>query len=191
MIREEVQVRRSGGPAFVFALDPGETTGYAWGAFTKKEVSSGVLGMVRSALSAGRMGWGQVPMVDRDRLALPLAECRTADQISELVDEFQIRCTDWGAKAPMIELVIEDFILRERTQRRDLLSPVRLTSAVVKAVDANKYVDVMLMPYQAPANAKTVIKDERLKRQGLWIKGQQHSRDALRHLLLHLRNRSA
>lgn len=38
---------------------------------------------------------------------------------------------------------------------------------------------------QSPASAKTFSTDDKLHKMGWWIKGQDHGRDALRHLLLY------
>jgi hypothetical protein len=41
--------------------------------------------------------------------------------------------------------------------------------------------------YQQPSDAKGVVTDARLRAAGLWVKGQQHARDAIRHACLGFR----
>lgn len=42
---------------------------------------------------------------------------------------------------------------------------------------------------QSPAQAKGFVSDEKLQIMGLWVPGQRHARDALRHLVFFLVNR--
>lgn len=42
--------------------------------------------------------------------------------------------------------------------------------------------------YQSAAQAKGVVTDKRLKSWGLWVPGQQHARDAIRHAVTYLRS---
>lgn len=90
-----------------------------------------------------------------------------------------------GRVSQVTDLVIEDFILRERTKQRNLLAPVRLTAGLVQEVlRSDKLIGITL---QSASDAKSVVTDERLKALGLWQVGQQHARDAIRHLALFLR----
>lgn len=43
---------------------------------------------------------------------------------------------------------------------------------------------VPAVEWQQASAAKGVVTDERLRRLGLWVKGEQHTRDAMRHLVL-------
>ncbi|AXQ61378.1 RuvC-like resolvase [Gordonia phage Marietta] len=82
-------------------------------------------------------------------------------------------------------LVIEDFILRTQTQKRDALSPVRLTAAFEQMIWERP--GYPTPKRQQPSEAKSSITDERLKQWGFWASGSRHARDADRHAILFLR----
>jgi hypothetical protein len=105
---------------------------------------------------------------------------------SAQVDEFMRHIMPFGAARNAGEVVIEDFILRERTQSRDLLAPVRLAAKL----DDRLYVTNWRgnLTYQSPSDAKSIITDERLKQWGLYETGSPHIRDAWRHLVKRLRD---
>jgi hypothetical protein len=90
-----------------------------------------------------------------------------------------------GKVKQVTDLVIEDFILRERTKDRNLLAPVRLSAGLVQEVLRSQ--QLIGLTYQSASDAKSVVTDDRLRALGLWIRGQQHARDACRHLALFLR----
>lgn len=86
---------------------------------------------------------------------------------------------------PSAAVVIEDFTLRQFRMDRDLLSPVRITSAIGYSMwkDGRDY------HVQSPADAKGVCTDDRLKQWRLYdaTGSLQHARDADRHAILFLR----
>lgn len=86
---------------------------------------------------------------------------------------------------PVAAVVIEDFVLRQMRMDRELLSPVRITSAVGYAM-WRKGRDYHV---QSPTDAKRVCTDERLKEWGMYdpYGGLRHARDADRHAILFLR----
>lgn len=86
---------------------------------------------------------------------------------------------------PCAAVVIEDFILRQHRMDRDLLSPVRVTSALGYCL-WRKGRDYHV---QTPADAKSVCTDERLKRWQMYdpVGSLVHARDADRHAILFLR----
>lgn len=178
----------------VFAIDPGETTGWAWACVGVNEARADpACGGLRLALKAGRVQWGEVPRTLTDRLTgegLPLWKVENI-QAQALVMEM-VRCQAEGSRlsagtVPQISTVVEeDFILRERTQDRSLLSPVRVNAKVEYAVGASGIIqpdDIVLQSTQV----KRVVTDERLERWGFWVPGKPHARDALRHLLAFMR----
>lgn len=179
----------------VFALDPGETSGYACCAIYASEWNK--LGTHKS-LDAARLDdrvWsGQVPTIRGEYrgefVGHELGEALTAKRLAVLVRQFASWATNNGFVDPIIEVVVEDFIIRERTKRRDLLSPVRITAGFATALEMNKDVVCQWETPQSPSNMKTSITDDRLKRMHLWQVGQPHARDALKHLVLHLRKRN-
>jgi hypothetical protein len=113
-------------------------------------------------------------------------------QAAEEIWSTCLMCSEMGARvskglvSSVTDIVIEDFILRERTSSRDLLSPVRLTAQLVLLAQQER--KRMRLHFSPPAG-KSVVSDERLKRWGLYTT-KPHARDALRHLVLTLRTLS-
>lgn len=191
----------------VFAIDPGETNGWAWALIGHKEVRKyGVHDSVRRALRE-RSGYqlgdrrvlhGQISVEysggsDADEAysaSVGVSEWQAAEQLiatMQMCGEMGARVS--GGRVPEITtVVIEDFILRERTMTRDLLSPVRITAALYVLLCQHEW--KMQVVLQSPSD-KSVINDERLKALGLWAVGQRHARDAYRHLMLYLRKHAA
>jgi hypothetical protein len=88
---------------------------------------------------------------------------------------------------PGAAIVVEDFILRQYNQGRDLLSPVRVMEKFefglwVMGRDEQSF-------RQQPSMAKSTVTDERLKRWGYYRRdgGMNHARDADRHAITFLR----
>lgn len=90
---------------------------------------------------------------------------------------------------PVAAVVIEDFILRQNRMDRDLLSPVRVTSALGYSL----WLTGRDYHTQSPADAKRVCTDERLKEWQLYdpVGSLVHARDADRHAILFLRKAKA
>ena len=166
----------------VVGIDPGETTGLAWACIPQR--------------------W----LVDAPAHEA-VARCFENDKVSEA---WQIDCTDENQAAQAIDewietvrlkalavtkgavqehttIAIEDFILRERTMDRNLLSPVRLTSIIRFNLWQSGDLNQVVM--QQPSSAKSTITNKRLKDWGLWQRGMPHANDAIRHLVLAVRNR--
>lgn len=190
----------SGRGCSVFAVDPGETTGWAWACIGWNEVGDyGVHESLRRALKDrggyqlgdSRVLWGQVICgYSGDIDLIGKEEWQAAETLvstMEMCGEMGSRRSG-GAVPRITHVVIEDFILRERTQTRDLLSPVRITAALYVLLCQHSW--KMKVVLQS-ASDKSVINDDRLRRLGLWATGQQHARDANRHLTLWLRKNAA
>jgi hypothetical protein len=94
-----------------------------------------------------------------------------------------------GRLLPAKSVIIEDFILRERTQSRSLLAPVRITAALTDRLYSKGYRGEVVL--QSPSDAKSIVTDSRLKAWGLWHEGSPHIRDAWRHLVKYLRENRA
>lgn len=190
----------------VFAIDPGETTGWAWACVARSELDSlgvaGALAKARSHRSGTQaadtrfrygqigLGFGGSPLLKSGLPDMALAECIAVDQIltEALVCQSMGSRTSFRKVPRLTSIVVEDFILRERTQSRNLLAPVRLTAKLEQQVYLSR--DLRHVPFstsQSASSAKGVVTDKRLREWGLWIRGQQHARDAIRHLVLHLR----
>ena len=103
-------------------------------------------------------------------------------------------------------LAVEDFVLRRMEMDRTLLSPVRIWSSVWGTMDAEGLLEapdhdpLLVGPFHpagvrycdgevivnSAANAKNTFDDRWLKGANLWIRGQRHARDAIRHACLAL-----
>lgn len=189
----------------VFAVDPGETTGWAWACVSYKELNrvrdgsltwqqfwSSVLGV--GVASAGpRFDCGQVSLYQGPSSASSVAAALAMSEAQAVLDlaiEIMMRhsasskCSG-GKVTQVTDLVIEDFILRQRTKARNLLAPVRLTAGLVQEVlRSEKLIGITI---QSGSDVLGTITDERLKALGLWQVGQQHARDACKHLAFFLR----
>lgn len=177
----------------VFAIDPGGTCGWSWCCLGFSELRKvGVLGALEAARRhrSGLLLGDTRFLVGQESCLVP-DEPRSEHSLAELMWCTLIMCGEMGGRVSdgavpcVTDLVLEDFILRNRTRDRSLLSPVRLNSkfedyAITEAPD-------MKVWHQSASDAKGTITDERLKRWNLWTPGKQHGRDATRHLLLWLR----
>lgn len=92
---------------------------------------------------------------------------------------------DLIASWPSAAVIIEDFTLRQMRMDRDLLSPVRITSAIGYAM----WLAGRDYHVQSASDAKRVCTDERLRKWGVYESSgaQRHARDADRHAILFLR----
>lgn len=189
MIRQSVSRLPKG--ISVFAVDPGMTTGWAWACVGLSELrKAGVVGAVRAA--------------QRHRSGLQLADTRFRSgqvrvgtdfdseqaQVDALIIEMQVcahmgdRCSS-GSVPGISDVVVEDFILRQRTMDRSLLSPVRVTAGLMQ--DLYRSTWPYCVSLQSASDAKSTVTDARLKAWGLYVPGNEHARDATRHLILALR----
>jgi hypothetical protein len=144
-------------------VDPGVSTGLAIGSFESNDepdfsgVSSWTLGPARGASE----------------------ELVVARQIHEMV--LARRCGIGGVAV----LAIEDFILtRLGSSDRDGLAPVRVTAHLEGLCIGDPRISVVKF---SPASAKGIVNDERLKNWGCWKRGKPHERDAIRQLIMAVR----
>lgn len=164
----------------VFVLDPGGSSGLAWGRVRDE-------GTVAERLAA-REWAGSDTLVDPDWMT-------QARVISRQWANFRAACHRAGLPA---YFVCEDFILTHLgSSERTGLYPVWIAAAVVGyrngMADAYELggfgpaapVDTV---WQQPSQAKTYATDDRLKRWGLWVKGREHERDAWRHFAYFVAN---
>jgi hypothetical protein len=103
------------------------------------------------------------------------------------IEQRQARAASEMARAWGAAMVIEDFILRTLSGGRELLAPVRVTSAI----EQDLYGSPFSIIKQQPAMAMSTMTDLRLKEQGLWLPGLPHANDATRHVLTWLRRKKA
>ena len=183
----------------VFCVDPGETTGWAWACVAYSELRrvafgdllwSDLFGRLRRSerFSCGQEEVYRGPLSASSPAAgVAQSEAFTAMSLGVTLDQLHLtsRRVSNGSVGWVTDIVIEDFILRERTKDRSLLSPVRLTSAIVQEVlRSEKLIGLTLI---SSSDSKSAITDDRLRALGLWIVGKQHARDACRLLALFLR----
>lgn len=92
----------------------------------------------------------------------------------------------------------EDFVVRQFNASRDFLKPVRLTAALERMwfkaglgePVAGGGSEASRVFRQSPGDAMGAVTNDRLKAWGFWTKGREgedHARDATRHMLLHVR----
>lgn len=198
----------------VFTVDPGEDTGWAWACVSYKElrlVGSGELtwselfarllkvrdwpllsgsGHLESArLRYGEHSVYQGPLsASSDAARVAMADAMACLHLSVEIDQLHLtsRIVSGGTVGWVTDLVIEDFILRERTKSRSLLAPVRLSAGLVQEVLRNE--KLIGISFLSASDSKGAITDDRLRNLGLWVPGKQHARDALRLLALWLRS---
>jgi hypothetical protein len=99
------------------------------------------------------------------------------DDISVVLDGFHVR---YG----VTELVVESFISRPGPAV-SLTAPV--TIGRIQAWAEERGVPVV---FQTPSAVKRTVDNDGLREAGGWLRGQQHARDALRHLLYRESKRS-
>lgn len=167
------------GEAAVIAIDPGGTTG--WSLISvhpealiepKADIFDNIFTHQHGEVDCG---------VHRGNLASSLHDGISTDGefsgIYDLVEFIKV----W----PSAAVVIEDFQLRQMRMDRDLLSPVRITSAV----GMQMWLDGRDYHVQSPADAKTTCNNNRLREWRMYDNsgGLEHARDADRHAILFLK----
>lgn len=171
--------------ATVIALDPGGTTGWSLisvvpevlitddpSAFILDNITTHQHGQVDCGSHRGNLGTSLHPGIS------------THGENSGIYDLTQF-IQSW----PCAAVVIEDFNLRQLRMDRELLSPVRITSAIGFAIwkDGRDY------HVQSAGDAKRICSDSRLKEWRMYESdgALRHARDADRHALLFLRKAKA
>lgn len=96
----------------------------------------------------------------------------------------------WGV-LECCHVAVEDFVLREHTTDRNLLSPVRVASGLACLFEEMEDINVVLHFNQA-SNGKVGVPDAALKKFGLYVPGEGgvHSNDACRQAIIVLRKMS-
>ena len=88
--------------------------------------------------------------------------------------------------AHVTHVLIEDFRLRMFSMDPNLLTPVRMTSAILSFLEMSETLIVEVV-FQSPSD-KSIITNEMLRKRGMWhVGGGGHANDASRHLLTYLR----
>jgi len=153
----------------VFAVDPGETTGWAVVSVPPESLLDRSINLLED--------------MEFDCGQLTGSEDAQAERLCDLAITFD---------GPVI---IEDFTLRQFRMDRSLLSPVRVTAKLEYDIylvnkDVGKESQIRIKKQQ-PSLAKSTATDARLKEWGLWEVGAPHARDAIRHAVTFLRRAKA
>jgi len=174
---------RERGRLILACFDPGETTGYARLALSKRLlINEGATSALRDAARGGRVHNAQFGLkgdwkVDEEGNASTMATLTRLAWVEEVVD-------------PVVDtfvVVIEDFLLFRSEKSRSLLAPVRITARYEQEMRGSG----LHLVKQTSSDAKRVVTDGRLRRWNLYDGGGEamggHSRDALRHGILFAR----
>lgn len=159
----------------IFWVDPGTTTGAARGTFVPATSWKATLGF-------GLWETWEV-------------EGSPAEQAQEIMGEYY----DWEAKlllelgyaSERVILGVEDFMLRPEKAHgagsdEHMLDPLKVIAGMetlaLHTSDERWGEPRVVIERQMP-HEKSNITSERLKRMGAWVKGSEHRRDAMRHLI--------
>jgi hypothetical protein len=161
----------------ILAVDPGTTSGVAAGLFHPTAD-------IKSCISAGDWEAWEV-------------DGSPAEQAWQIMDEYRDRQAQWnainGVALPDTHLVCESFALRLKKAHgagsdQRMLDPVRVASAMEALALHIFALNGEIRPwvkieYQLPSAAKKYVTNERMRRWGAWVKGSEHKRDAMRHMI--------
>jgi hypothetical protein len=157
----------------LIGVDPGVTTGLAWGVFSPKLRDRTSLW---KALSRGRQ-------LGCEQIEEPYG---VTSQIHVLIAEWMIQ----GFGSDQITIVIEDFQVRQNLAGgtgRDKLAPVYITGRIDEMLHIYQYTKMTSLVMSSVS--KSLATDQRLKMWGEstsppgkagWVKGKRHTRDAWR-----------
>lgn len=150
----------------LIALDPGGTTGMAWAMFPPN-------GNVPDAyLKKMSRAW-QIDGEHKDQALLLYQEILDCMKRAGGVNQstYNVRTI----------VACEDFVVPSGPRRKTVLSPVRVGAML----EYHVWLEELNLEWrwQQPGE-RSVITDEMLKRWGLWLPGQPHAMDALRHLIV-------
>lgn len=191
---------RRGEVISVFAVDPGDTIGWTWcclGAWERDfeimafgygahwlDVDDQLVG--QQLIEMGRLRHGQMSALGTVAEPFFVSEPKMADRLLQfmVLSDHKTRQLTRGAYG-LSHVIVEDFEVRMGTKGRSLLSPVRLATLITAGIAHPDFpaVDLMLQS----ASLGKVVDDDALRARGLWWSGEQHARDASRHLVTALR----
>jgi hypothetical protein len=169
--------------ATIIAIDPGGTTGWSLISVPPESLCESDVPILSNIWQHQH---GQVDCgMHRGNLATSLHPGISTDGEFSGVYDLVKFIRNW----PCAAVVIEDFQLRVHRMDRELLSPVRVTSAI----GFDLWKSGRDYHIQTPTDAKRTCSDERLKTWRMYdpTGGLVHARDADRHALLFLRKAKA
>lgn len=160
----------------IFAIDPGKTTGIAWGLYRLR-------GKVRDTLQGVEL-FGHAQVQGQSPVD------SSAQILRHLIDfkgQLMVKGHDTPGVPEMPLVVIEDFILRPQaaTQDREMLSPVRLTGTIEGMLWSTFSGMGPKVEFQMPSEAKGFATNERLAAWEVNVTGR-HAKDALRHIAVRI-----
>ena len=165
----------------VIAFDPGMTTGWC---IIQSSLSTWVESTsMQEKLQNSQIQTGEIKSYDDHFVT---NDHHHATEMIELVYRLSARCPG------PISVVVEDFVIRTADQKRETMSPVRITSqfdALLRFYMDEGRIDWDIERLiQSPGDAKRTCSNERLKLWGVYDSSSgPHQRDALRHAILAIR----
>lgn len=155
----------------VMAVDPGGTTGCGTGVFRTDKGDDMLVSVFARAVKKNQIStWEEKGP----------SELQSRVIVAHWTD-FRFRCnTEYGIPLPNIHLVMEDFALREL--QAELISVEIKGGVKTLLVGENGTWPLGKLQWQQPSQAKSV-KNDRLKRLGIWVVGSEHRRDVMRHIV--------
>lgn len=176
------------GRLIICAFDPGETTGFARLALSKRILREGGAREALAEMTSNER-WRSEQFGLKPEGGVYCREAENAARMAMLtrlgwVEE--VREPEYDTFVS----VVEDFVLFRQEKSRNLLSPVRLTAAYRTHLSGSG----VRIALQSPGDAKRTVTDARLRR---WIHDEggkaigRHAKDALRHATLFARKWSS
>lgn len=162
----DLAIATSGFPGYVLALDPGETTG--WALFHDYRL-----------LNAGQIPTGSVRLAYLNLYDLML---KTKTDECQIPSPAKIR--DYPL-SQQLHIAIEDYRVYGHKTDDHAWSSVH-TIKVVGLAELCAMLQGLPFTLRMAQHAKGFATDERLKQWNMWVKGQRHARDAVRHGALYI-----
>lgn len=150
----------------IMAVDPGTTTGVARGVFEQ-------CASVWEGVASG-------PWESWEATGPP------AEQAWEIMGEFFDWTQTLRKQRILPVLAMEDFVVGlgpGAASKRELLDPVRVANACEALSISRAGMYWTRIQYQQPSE-RTIYTNDRLRKHGMWVKGSDHRRDAVRHMIL-------
>lgn len=177
----------------IFCIDPGVSSGWVWVCVGKKEVARyGVeAALLRVKEEPPNTIKGSSPGDVRFRMG-EVKEPEAWVNASELMVEMLVcqhmasRVTG-GKISQMSSVTCESFTFREKTKSRYMLVPIRVAAMFEAYLRIGSETRDIAMDYRSSSDSKSTVTDERLRRWGLWVPGDDHRRDAMRLAIITLR----
>jgi hypothetical protein len=179
----------------IFAVDGGNATGLAWGIFDDRARS--VEEAVKNRLHSGSMTINH--RVRRNGKMVVEDPHDDMQQIARIMKEFILfkrkAVNECRLNPEWVDLVIEDFILMpgQHSGGRDGVASVRIAWGLTglqmgmwtEYARRHKHFHVS-EPIWQPPSVMGRVKDDHLRRYGVWVPGRDHERAAWRHICFRL-----